>query len=97
MTVLDEVAAEMDRQVEKWGIQNHPDGTGPTIPSLNREEQAKAATDFAAQNGTLTYRHILAEEYYEALAAPDKAKLRDELIQVAAVALSWAKKIDRGF
>lgn len=29
MSVLEEVAAERARQSAKWGVQRHPDGTGP--------------------------------------------------------------------
>ncbi|NEA21580.1 hypothetical protein G3I70_08560 [Actinomadura bangladeshensis] len=38
---------------------------------------------------------ILLEEVYEALAEEDPVKLRDELIQAAAVAIAWAEAIDR--
>ena len=38
---------------------------------------------------------VLLEEVYEALAEDDPAKLRAELIQVAAVAQAWAEAIDR--
>lgn len=31
VTVLAEVAAERARQDAKWGEQNHPDGSGPTV------------------------------------------------------------------
>lgn len=32
--VLDAVAKERVRQDRKWGVQNHPDGTGPVVPHL---------------------------------------------------------------
>lgn len=38
---------------------------------------------------------ILLEEVYEALAEANPAKLRAELIQVAAVAVAWIEAIDR--
>jgi hypothetical protein len=38
---------------------------------------------------------VLLEEVYEALAESDTAKLRAELIQVAAVAVAWVEAIDR--
>lgn len=95
-SVLEEVAAERIRQDEKWGEQNHPDGTGgPEMVFC--AELSKRMTDQAAQNGTLTYLHILEEEICEAFAETDKQKLRTELIQVAAVAVAWVEKIDRGF
>lgn len=94
-SVLEEIAEERNRQDEKWGEQNHPDGTGPTIPTLNAREHAIHECDYAHSNGTGTWRHILEEEYREALAESDPAKLRAELIQMAAVAVAWIQKIDR--
>ena len=38
---------------------------------------------------------ILLEEVYEALAEPDPAKLRAELIQTAAVCVAWVEALDR--
>lgn len=38
---------------------------------------------------------ILLEEVYEAMAEDDPAKLRAELVQVAAVACAWVQAIDR--
>ncbi|SHT53877.1 Uncharacterised protein [Mycobacteroides abscessus subsp. abscessus] len=93
--VLDEVVAERVRQHDKWGEQNHPDGT-----KLRYERHAilaKALVERHAANGTITYADILWEEVTEAFAETDKARLRAELIQVAAVAVAWVEKIDRGF
>lgn len=92
---LDEVAAERVRQDAKWGEQNHPDGTRPTIPTLNAREQAIHECDYAHRNGTGTWRHILEEEVAEAFAESDPVKLRAELVQVAAVAVAWVEAIDR--
>lgn len=57
--------------------------------------QAKSATDRAAAEGRVTYRDILFEEVFEAIAEDDPAKLEAELIQVAAVACAWVEKIRR--
>lgn len=56
---------------------------------------AKQTTDHAARAGMVTWRDILLEEVFEALAEDDPAALRTELIQVAAVAQQWAEAIDR--
>lgn len=93
--VVREVVLERFRQDAKWGEQNHPDGTGPTIPTLNAAEQARHECDYAHRNGTGTWRHILAEEVAEAFAESDPARLREELLQVAAVAVAWVEAIDR--
>lgn len=92
--ILSEVAQECDRQDEKWGEQNHPDGTGG-ITSVVLANNAKAFTDRAGESGDLTWRDILNEEVLEAFAEDNPVKLRAELIQVAAVATHWAEAIDR--
>ena len=108
--VLCEIAAERERQDAKWGEQNHPDGTGcytvrsgpealrdDTIGYVRscRAEDAKASVEEAVRDRRLTYRHILGEEWREAQAEHDPARLRAELVQVAAVAVAWVEKIDR--
>lgn len=91
--VLQEVLNERLAQDRKWGQQNHPDGTSKSYrgaASVAREE-----CDNSAQDGTIGWLHILREEFYEASAETDQAKLRNELIQVAAVAVAWVECIDR--
>lgn len=105
-TVLKEVAAERQRQEAKWGEQNHADGTGPDHIFLGKgldapssysylRERATWITDNNATAGRLTYADIFLEEVFEAVAETDQVKLREELIQVAAVAVAWVEKIDR--
>ena len=101
--VIAEVAAERERQDAKWGEQNHPDGTGPTwplviAPMVNAETArilAQRMCQSAARHGSVTWQHILGEEFVEALAEEDPVKLRAELVQVAAVAVAWIEAIDR--
>ena len=94
LSILAEVLAERVRQDAKWGEQNHPDGTGLRADAA-MAALAKADCDRAARDGELTYRHILDEEVCEAFAETDPAKLRVELVQVAAVAVAWIEKLDR--
>lgn len=89
-----EVLQERDRQDEKWGVQNHPDGTG-SEEAQRQAELGKRATDAAAERGDVTWLLILREEVLEAFAETDLVKLRTELIQVAAVAQQWVEAIDR--
>lgn len=91
---LNEVEYEMSRQVGKFGVQNHPDGTGGELAE-DRVKLAKAECDFRTAEGKVTWRDILEEEVAEAFAETDPALLRTELIQVAAVAASWVAAIDR--
>lgn len=88
------VFQERCRQHDKWGEQNYPDGTG-YIGFASCATEAKRRTDEAASNGTLTYANVLEEEFWEAMAETDKEKLKDELIQVAAVAAAWVEKLIR--
>lgn len=92
--VLAEIAVERHRQDEKWGEQNHPDGTGGSVMQGFATEQ-RARTQFLAGLGGVSWRDILLEEVYEAMAEEEPAKLRAELVQVAAVAVAWAEAIDR--
>lgn len=107
--VIADVIAERVRQDEKWGQQNHPNGTGercnwaaeidPAYPMGNVAVQiarvATMATNRAARDGTLTWLHILREEIAEAFAEDDPVKLRRELVQATAVGIAWIEAIDR--
>lgn len=88
------VRDERERQDARWGEQNHPDGTGGVNAVLLRENAREVCQKYASQ-GAVSWDLILKEEVYEALAETDPAKLRAELIQVAAVAQAWAEAIDR--
>lgn len=94
------VTAECGRQVAKWGVQQHPAGTGRAA-DLDNARRAKALTDRHAETGDLTWRDILLEEVYEALAEPETSEaaeaLVNELVQSAAVAVSAAVDIERRF
>lgn len=94
VNVLGEVATERKRQHAKWGEQDHPDGTGGTahggLSDVYRQE-----CEAAFREGRGTYADILLEEVFEAMEEDDPAKLRAELIQVAAVAVAWVEAIDR--
>ncbi|MEU6414577.1 hypothetical protein [Microbispora sp. NPDC046933] len=91
--VLTEVAAERAAQDAMWGLQDHPDGTGPAYAP--EADLAKRAVADTAAEGRLTWRHILHEEVLEAFAEDDADRLRCELIQVAAVAVKWVQDLDR--
>ena len=101
--VLGQVWEERERQHEKFKEQNWPDGTGTLVDlSIARARTPESAADAAkdltgawARIGLLTWKDILVEELFEALAETDPAKLREELIQVAGVAVAWVEKLDR--
>lgn len=89
-----DVVAERHNQDHKWGEQNHRDGTGgemlPAIAAASRE-----ICQHASAMGNVTWKMILQEEVSEAFAETDTAKLRAELVQVAATAAAWVEAIDR--
>ena len=91
--VLGDVAAERAAQDRMWGHQEFPDGSGPEF--TERAEEAKRECAAAWSQGRLTWRHILAEEFFEALAESEPGGLRAELVQTAAVAVKWIQSLDR--
>lgn len=101
LRISEEIGAELDRQIMKWGVQVHPDGTDPFKPmsyiglaSVIRD-QARDTCNRAASEDRVTWRHIMAEEIFEAFAEQSGSPgLRAELIQVAAVAISWVRDLD---
>lgn len=103
--ILGEIAAERGRQVEKWGVQHHPDSTGGEVEHafgmarylpgwVNLARSMKARCDRLHHLGRDTWEAILTEEFCEAMAESDPARLREELVQVAAVAVAWIEDID---
>ncbi|MEU0656086.1 hypothetical protein ABZ485_28110 [Streptomyces albogriseolus] len=89
----EEIDAERQRQLAKFGDQHHPDGTG--YPSSDTEADLQRHRCQAAfREGRGTWEHVLTEEVAEALAESDPDKLRAELIQVAAVCAAWIADID---
>jgi len=94
------IQREQDRQLAKWGVQDHP--SMAIRPGWERAERVSIANeikekvDECARRGILTWEDIMAEEYAEALAeTEDNEALKTELIQMAAVALSWIESINR--
>ena len=109
MSVLDEVGVERLRQNLLHGDQSHLlDGTGPALTSpgstmgpasrhdlVQRMRHRADAASRSQGDGTITFEHILTEEWAEVIAESDPTALRAELIQVAAVAVQWVEAIDR--
>lgn len=107
--IADDVQAELTATFEKWGDQSHViDASGPDVRVLGRSfkswatimkgiNDAKYERD--AQTGAIVpnapkWSIILLEEVFEALEADDPKHLREELVQVSAVAQNWIKYID---
>lgn len=92
--VLEEVAQERLAQLAQWGNQPLPLGFG-WADAKPLADKYRQECDDAMGDGRVTHRHVLLEEVWEALAERDPAKARDELIQVAAVAVKIIQDIDR--
>ena len=86
-TFAEAVDAERQRQLAKWGMQRHPDGTGRP----GDREMADRMRAICKANGPAedNWRDILAEEVAEAFAETDPAALETELVQCAAVIQHW--------
>ncbi len=92
------IQREQDRQIAKWGVQDHPSFDANAI----KEERVtlcntlKGMVDASARRGTLVWEEIMSEEVAEAFCEMDNDEnLKAELIQIAAVALSWIESINR--
>jgi hypothetical protein len=93
-TVLGDIDAERHRQMAEYGDQHLPDGTGNRY-YVDQAERYKAIND-ARTSAKVEPRwaQVLLEEAYEAVAETDIARLRAELVQVAAVCVSWVQDLD---
>jgi hypothetical protein len=101
--VLVEVGEERRRQDIKFPEQSLSNGTGETrvnLAAVYREmlDAARGQNDYSAKYGgpqLATWESVLREEFCEAMLESDPAKLREELIQNAAVSVRWVEDIDR--
>jgi hypothetical protein len=69
--------------------------TAPAALSADEADRLRLACQVAAELGVITWADIFEEEVAEALAEVDLERLREELLQVAAVAVAWVEAIDR--
>lgn len=110
-SLVTEVLIERNRQEDLFPDQHLPlvdrvltDRPGGCHPQRMAEEyeipselRAKFLVGTHAERGDLTWAHVLVEEVAEFVGAVgDPARSREELVQVAAVALRIIEDIDRG-
>lgn len=107
--ILQLVNNEVFKQHEKWGQQNHPsldpvlmNRVGSCTPERMSEEyeiptenRAKFKCENAFKYNSGTWAHIAVEELSESISEFDPEKRKQELIQLAAVCVSWIDSIDR--
>jgi hypothetical protein len=87
------VDEERQRQLARWGDQHHPILRGPSNQQLF-EQLAQAMRETNEDPQQICWMTILLEEAYEAGAERDLAKLRVELVQIAAVCQAIVTDID---
>lgn len=104
--VLTKVAQERERQMAQYGDNaDLEDGTSPgrrwlapysihpasAIQHIFRKEYEV----YSAEHGLPTWMHLVREEVAEAFQESDPARLAEELIQVAALCVSWVETLNR--
>lgn len=101
--VLNDVRAERARQFARYGNNDDLlDGTGqawlqPFSSASSREAERGFRDDYEMRerwHGKPTWVRLVREEVAEAFQETDPARLREELVQVAALAVSWIEKLD---
>ncbi len=101
-----DIMEERRRQEAKWGEQNHPNADPAVLKDavalcrfykIPTEQEAKDTCEARAREGKVTWADITLEEFsesFEALAQSEEVA-RTELVQLAAVVVSWIECIDR--
>lgn len=84
---------ERDRQIALWGRQSRLDGTGASFRGMADLFRSACETAAAGAFGA-SWRHVLLEEIYEALAEHEPDRLRAELVQAGAVIVAWIEDLD---
>ena len=103
--VLDEVGRERANQFARYGTnEGLEDGTGPrslwllpfvAFPAGVAEKSFRENYEhYKNRKGAPTWMHLVREEVAEAFQESDPARLRAELLQVAALCVSWVEKLD---
>jgi hypothetical protein len=95
VAILETVIEERDNAMQKWGVQNHPDGTHDIEWLRNMRDQQRKLVDRQAEEGRANWYDILKEEVFEAGCEEDLVALDKELCQVMQVALVWREDIRR--
>lgn len=90
--VLDDIAAEREKQFRKWGEQDHDLPTWVAILTEELGEFAKEVVDYTCMNPEKQDSgRSFKDVQYERL-----SNIRKELIQTAAVAVQIVEAIDKG-
>lgn len=92
--IFSKIHAERKRQDSIHGEQNLPiKNDAPIYKKM--AEVAKEICDDNFRDGTITWKDILEEEFWEVFAEDDPEKQAEELIQVAAVCVAMVECLRR--
>jgi hypothetical protein len=95
MNIALEIEEERLRQDAKWGEQNHPSRFPGCTPLIGTADHVRALCDLRFANKCGSWADIACEELAEACDETDEARVREELVQLAAVCVAWIECIDR--
>lgn len=96
--IINKIVEERNRQESLWKEQNHRsvDGYIPAIHyNIPTMEEAKLLCECRNKEGTITWTDICLEEFCEIVEAPNDENRKEELIQLAALCISWYQSIER--
>ena len=91
--IFEEIRAERRRQDEKWGEQNHP-----MLDKRVPEGLIKEGADLCRtinESGEKSWFSVLRGEVYKAFSETEPEKQREEMVQVASVAVAILECLDR--
>lgn len=94
MSVTVEVLHEIARSIQLHGYHPEQPLGGGAHSDVEAAERAKDVTALNTKLGIVTWQDILREEYLEAFAETDPKLVREEMVQVAAVAFKIIDAID---
>jgi len=106
IAILERVFEERVRQVAQYGHNDDlEDGTGPNVEWLwpvSDLNATEAEADFRAEyeryeqaKDRPTWMHLVREELAESFAESDPERLSEELLQVAALCVSWVESLEK--
>ena len=93
--IFEEIAAERQRQNDKWGEQNHSMLNEFMSYRACKSEESYYRDINKKEDYRFSWLTILLKEVYEAFAEIDPVKQREELIQTAAMVVQIIECIDR--
>lgn len=102
-TVIDEVRKALARQDASIGMfRDFADGSagralhGPTVSrDMDAEREARRKRLDAERTGRITWRHLLDEAHASVVSSGPEPRIRAQLVELAALAVSWIEAIDR--